>query len=99
MMQNDRNHDHAFVVITNYNGDPLFVIDLWRALIRGHNAFVGNFDDFINFLNQNPDPDYVRADRHVVRVIDIRIDLNLLDIGDVLLGAHDPEGGNFAPAF
>ena len=53
-----KNHDHVFVLITNRQGGEEFVIDLWQGLVGGK-PFFGTFNEYLNFLNTNPDGRYI----------------------------------------
>lgn len=53
------NHDHAFVLITDRQKTPLFVIDLWQGLVTG-TPFFGTVSEYFNILRANPDGYYVR---------------------------------------
>jgi hypothetical protein len=54
----EKNHDHIFVIITDKQNNPLFVVDLWQRLASGK-SFIGSFSDFKTKLNENIDGQYV----------------------------------------
>ncbi len=71
--QQYRNHDHAFVLITDKQDTPVFIIDLWQSLVKNV-AFAGTVDAYIKMLRATPDGQYVRADvvlNHIKQVTEI----------------------------
>ncbi|MFN8769738.1 MAG: hypothetical protein ACK5Z5_02335 [Neisseriaceae bacterium] len=60
LIPNAANHDHAFVAIVNKYTGKEYVVDLWQSVIEPHKkAFIGTMDDYIRFLNSNPDGRYI----------------------------------------
>lgn len=56
--EGEQNHDHAFVLIMDKKGTPVFVIDLWQTLVTGK-PFFGLVCEYIDMLRNMPDGYYV----------------------------------------
>jgi hypothetical protein len=57
-----RDHDHVFIVIRHQSdATPLYIVDLWQSKTKSSNytPFIGTIDEYISFLNQNADGQYI----------------------------------------